>query len=180
MIRAFIALPVPDPIRDQLTLAQSRLPVARPVDRANFHVTLAFLGEQPEGRLADLLEALEQIDTPAFSLRLDGLDVFGGDAPRSVHARLGAEPLLNRLQGRITRAALDTGLRIERRRFAPHITLGRYAPGEGRPEALAHAIAAIGLFTSLPWPVDHFAMMRSRLRPEGPLYDELARYPLAV
>ncbi len=180
MIRAFIALPVPDPIRDQLTLAQTRLPIARTVDRDNFHVTLAFLGEQPEDRLVDLHDALEGIEAPGFALHIAGLDVFGGDKPRSVHARLGAEPLLSRLQGRIARAALDCGLRIERRRFTPHITLGRYAPGEGRPEALAHAIATIGVFTSPPWPVDHYAMIRSRLRPEGPLYDELASYPLTV
>lgn len=178
MIRAFVALPLPEPVSARLAMAQALLPIARPVPRESFHLTLAFLGEQPEDRLEDVHAGLEAIAFPPFTLRIDGLGVFGGDRPRSVHATLAPEPLLDRLQSRIARAVAMAGARLESRRFTPHVTLGRFAPGEGRPEALAHAIGRVGAFAPPPWTVDHFALMRSRLRPEGAVHDELARYPL--
>lgn len=179
MIRAFIALSLPENLRSQLAVTQYLLPGGRPVAPECFHVTLAFLGEQPEDRLADVDAALSLISVPAFTLELGALGVFGGDKPRSVHAALASEPLLERLQAKVVRAVADCGVRLSHRRFTPHVTLRRYAPGEGSAAALAHAIGAIP--PTLPPPrfaVDHFSLMRSRLRPQGPAYDELARYPL--
>jgi len=179
MIRAFIAIPTPEPIRAQLSVVQFLLPIARPVPPESFHLTLAFLGNQSEDRLEDLHHALDGISAPAFSLQIDGLGVFGGDKPRSVHATIKPEPALNRLQGKIARAVDEAGLAPETRRFTPHVTLGRFAPGEGSASALAQAIGQIGALTCPPFTVDHFALMRSLLRPDGAVHDELARYPLA-
>ncbi|MDP2226428.1 MAG: RNA 2',3'-cyclic phosphodiesterase [Moraxellaceae bacterium] len=179
MIRAFVALAIPETIRSQLAVTQFLLPIARPVPPENFHLTLAFLGSLPEDRLEEVHLALEQITAPAFSLRLSGMGVFGGDKPRSVHAMLAPEPLLERLQAKIARAVVSAGVALESRRFTPHITLGNFAPGESSAPALAHAIGQIGALTSAPFAVDHFALWRSLLRPGGPVHDELARYPLA-
>lgn len=178
MIRAFVALAIPDTIRSQLAVTQFLLPIIRPVPPENFHLTLAFVGSQPEDRLEEVHLALEQITAPGFALRLSGLGVFGGDKPRSVHATLAPEPLLDRLQAKIARAIANAGVVMETRRFTPHITLGRFAPGEATAPALAHAIGQIGALTSAPFAVDHFALWRSLLRPDGPVHDELARYPL--
>lgn len=178
MIRAFVAIAVPESIRSQLAVTQFLLPIARPVPPENFHLTLAFLASQPEDRLEDVHLALEQITGPAFTLRLSGLGVFGGDKPRSVHATLAPEPLLDRLQAKIARAIANAGVAMDTRRFTPHITLGNFAPDEVTAPALAHAIGQIGALTSAPFTVDHFALWRSLLRPGGPVHDELARYPL--
>jgi len=179
MIRAFVALAIPETIRSQLAVTQFLLPIARPVPPENFHLTLAFLGSLPEDRLEEVHLALEQITAPVFSLRLSGLGVFGGDKPRSVHATLAPEPMLERLQAKLARAVLNAGVALQSRRFTPHVTLGRFAPGEASAPALAHAIGQIGALTSDPFTVDHFALWRSLLRPDGAVHDELARYPLA-
>ncbi|WP_333829615.1 RNA 2',3'-cyclic phosphodiesterase [Pararhodobacter sp.] len=178
MIRAFIAIPIPETIRSQLVVSQYLLPIARPLPPENFHLTLAFLGSAPENQLEELHFALEQITAPALELQIDGLGVFGGNKPRSVHATFRPDPALNRLQARIARAADMTGFARETRRFTPHVTLGRFAPDEGSAGALAQAIGQIGALNIPPFRADHFTLMRSILRPDGAVHDELARYPL--
>ena len=178
MIRAFIAIPIPETTRSQLAVTQFLLPIARPLPVENFHLTLVFLGEQTEDRLEELHIALEQITAPPVVLQIEGLGVFGGDKPRIVHATIRPDPPLTRLQARIARAADMCGIARDTRRFTPHVTLGRFAPGEGSAPALARAIGQIGALQIAPFTAGHFAMMRSILRPDGAVHDELARYPL--
>ncbi|HHX91026.1 MAG TPA: RNA 2',3'-cyclic phosphodiesterase [Paracoccus sp.] len=178
MIRAFIALPIPEAIRSQLAVTQFLLPIARPTPPGNFHLTLLFLGEQPEDRLEEVHLALSRINAAPLELQIEGLGVFGGDKPRSVHATLRPNPALLHLQARIARAVDMLGIRREARRFTPHVTLGRFGPDEGSAPALARAIGEIGALRVAPFSADHFALMRSLLRPDGAVHDVLERYPL--
>lgn len=178
MMRAFIAIEIPQTIRSQLAVTQFLLPIARPLPVENFHLTLVFLGNQTEDLLEELHIALDQITAPPLALQIDGLGVFGGDKPRTVHATFRPDPALSRLQARIARAADMAGITRDTRRFTPHVTLGRFAPGEGSAPALARAISQIGALQIPPFTASHFALMRSILRPDGAVHDELARYPL--
>ncbi|KPQ07751.1 MAG: 2'-5' RNA ligase LigT [Rhodobacteraceae bacterium HLUCCA12] len=178
MIRAFVAIPLPESVRSRLSVTQFLLPIARPVAPENFHLTLAFLGDQYEDRLEDLHHALERLRAPPFALEIGALGVFRGDRPRSVHATVRPEPALNHLQARIARAIDETGLRRDTRRFTPHVTLGRFGPEEGNAPALAKAMGEIGALSIPPFEVTEFALMRSLLRPDGAVHDALARYAL--
>ncbi|GAB4262248.1 MAG: RNA 2',3'-cyclic phosphodiesterase [Pararhodobacter sp.] len=180
MIRAFLALPLPVAIVHRLTLVQARLPLPRPTDPEGFHVTLAFLDRQPEPVLEDLHVALEGLRLPAPRLRLDGLGTFGGADPDALHARIAPDPALSALSAKVTQAARGVGIAVKARRFVPHVTLGRFRKGESNPEALARAMAAVGEVTSDPWVAPEMILYRSTLRHEGPLYDPLATYPLAL
>jgi len=176
MIRAFLALPLPDALADRLVPMQAALLLPRPVPAQDFHVTLAFLGEVREDMLDELNLALETQRLPAPLLVLDGLGSPGGAHPRSVHALIRPDPVLDRLQARVAQTVRRLGLPLERRRFKPHVTLGRGAIPD--PAALALAITRAGPVTSPPVPARQLSLYRSRLRPEGPLYDRLADYPL--
>lgn len=178
MIRAFIALPLPETLRSRLLVTQFLLPGGRAVERDNLHLTLAFLGEQPENRLDEVHAALSVISAPPLQLQIDGLGVFGGDKPRLVYAAPAADTALMRLQARVARAVETAGVVLPHRRFVPHITLRRYAPGEGSAPALAQAIGQIGRLDPASFAVDEFCLMRSRLLASGPAYDALAHYPL--
>lgn len=173
MIRAFLALPLPQALADLLVPAQAALRLPRPVPAEDFHVTLAFLGEQREDVLEELHGALEAMRLPAADLALDGLGVMGG---RVVHAAIRPDPGLERLQARVAQAARGAGIALERRRFRPHVTLARGALPDAA--ALAAGFARAGAVTSPPVRAGVLAMIRSRLRPEGALYDVLAEYPL--
>lgn len=180
MIRAFLALPLPEPVNAHLALIQQRLRLTRPVPRENFHITLVFLGEQREDMLEELHMALDAMTLPGFSLRLDGLAVFGGDSPRNLHAAIAPEPALDRLHSRLKRAAQMAGMNPEKRRFVPHVTLARFRPGEAGAGQLAKAMQDVGAPDATPFAIDRFALYRSHLRADGAQYDLLAEYPLGA
>lgn len=180
MIRAFLALPLPGTLADRLSLAQRRLPLARPVPRENFHVTLVFLDAQPEPVLEDLHLALEGMRLKAPHLVPEAYASFGGAEPDALHLRLAPDPGLGVLQAKLAQAARGAGIALKARKFVPHVTLARFRHGEMGPGALARALETLGPPPSESWQPEALILYRSTLRPEGPLYDPLARYALTA
>ena len=180
MIRAFVGLALPEDIARALVAAQAGLPVGRPVETENLHLTLAFLGEQPRPVLEDLHHALEDIDAAPVSLEIAGLGIFGGERPRSLHAAVVQDPALSRLRSRVQAAAREAGIALPRERFVPHVTLARFArPPTG--EDLAALQGFVGRRLGLragPAQIGEFVLFRSTLHPAGAVYDPLATYPL--
>lgn len=177
MIRAFVALPLPPDLADALVPVQAALRLPRPVPAQDFHVTLTFLGEVREDVLDDVDGALSALRLPAPPLRVTALGAFGGAHPDGVHAALAPDPVLDRVQAKVTQAIRSCGVGLDRRRFAPHVTLGRGPVADAA--ALAQAMGRLGALTLPASPARQMTLYRSRLRPEGPLYDALADYPLA-
>lgn len=180
MIRAFVALPMPDALLHRLTIMQHVLRLPRPVVRENLHLTLAFLGEQPEPLLEEMHLFLMARPLPKPVLRLDGLGVFGGDSPRSLHASIAADPRLTALQARVVQSARDAGIALERRKFVPHVTLARFARNEVSAATLAAGIAGAGALATDPHEVDEMRLYRSTLRAGGAIYDTMADYLLTA
>ncbi|MDR5651659.1 RNA 2',3'-cyclic phosphodiesterase [Ruixingdingia sedimenti] len=179
MIRAFIALPLPEATRRQLTLIQFLLPLPRRVEPEGFHLTLCFLGDLPEPVVQEVHHALEAVAAAPFVLRLRGLGMFGGTRPRLVYAAADPDPALAALQRKVETAARRAGAAPESHRFVPHVTLGRFAPPP--PETamrIERAVAEGGGFACDPVQADAFALFRSHPGPSGSHYEELARYPL--
>lgn len=181
MIRAFVALPLPEPVRQQLNLLQFLLPLPRRVPPENLHLTLAFLGELPGDVVEDAHHALDALRAPQFPLQLQGVESFGSSAPRNVHVGVAASEPLNALQRKVETALRRAGIALERRRFAPHVTLARLDPARLPPpdlERLRAAMAANAGFSAGPFTVESFALYRSRLGRVAAHYEELASYPL--
>lgn len=178
MIRAFVALPLPEEIRSRLAVAQFLLPLPRRLPPASLHITLAFLGGQPAPVLEEADQALSALRLPAFSISLGGFGLFGGARPRSLHVRVVPGPELDRLHARIARACAMAGAPPEARRFVPHVTLGRFRPGPADALRLERAVAEGASFAAGPWLADRFVLYRSDPGAEGPRYSELAAYPL--
>ncbi|MFQ5566782.1 MAG: RNA 2',3'-cyclic phosphodiesterase [Paracoccaceae bacterium] len=180
MIRAFAAIAVPGPVAGALSAAQAGLPAGRPVAPENFHLTVAFLGEHPEPVIEDVHLALGGIRAPGFALTLSGTGLFGAERPRVLYAAVRPEPALNRLRKKVLHAARGAGLRLPRERYSPHVTLARFNAGLKGEEAVEmrdFAARRMG-FTAGPFEVGEFLLMRSTLGRNGPVYQELAAYPL--
>lgn len=178
MIRAFAAIALPEAVRFDLMLLQQGLPVPRPVAPESLHLTLVFLGELPEPALADADLALGRIRAPGFEVALKGLGLFGGARPRAVYVGAAENPDLRHLQAKTAAAARAAGLAIEARRFVPHVTLARLAPGRLDRTRLERFVAARGDYAAPRFEAADFRLYRSRLAAAGASYDELARYPL--
>jgi 2'-5' RNA ligase len=182
MIRAFVAIALPQRVISSLEACQAGLPCGRAVASENFHLTLAFLGEHPAPVIEDVHLALQDIRAPAFHLALDGVGLFGGGQPRVLYAGIRRESGLGHLRDKVLQAARGAGLSLPRERFSPHITLARFKNGV-KGEQLDELQAFVGRRMPLAtgaFAVDEFALYRSTLGRNGPAYEELAAYPLAA
>jgi RNA 2',3'-cyclic 3'-phosphodiesterase len=179
-VRLFFAIELPSEVRAAL----GRLHPAndrdyRWVDPAQLHVTLAFLGEQPE----TALPLLEQIGSAAASasrsakLRLDQPGSFGPRrSPRVLWLGLeGDLHHLTALHAALAARLHEAAFSVEDREFRPHITLARRresapsgAPPPWPPQNPPHAA----------FQVDHLTLFQSRLSPRGATYHPLGLFPL--
>jgi RNA 2',3'-cyclic 3'-phosphodiesterase len=182
MIRAFVAIRMPEDVAAALLAAQAGLPAGRPVERDNLHLTLAFLGERREPDLEDVHYALEAIRGPQFALSLTGLGLFEQARGIVVFAGVAPEPALSRLRDKVCQAARGAGIALERGRYRPHVTLARVNRAAGIEEVmrLRASVARGSTWRAGPFDVRGFALLRSRLGRGGPSYEDLACYPLGV
>ncbi len=139
-MRLFIALPLPDALREALLRAQENL--RRQGVRANFsreenlHLTLAFLGEVEAA--AGAQEAVLSLDAPAFALTLAGSGAFGD----LLWAGIQNNGDLDRLAARVRRALEEHGLPYDRKPFRPHITLARRVRAPEPPRVILPRLSA--------------------------------------
>ncbi|HEY8392926.1 MAG TPA: RNA 2',3'-cyclic phosphodiesterase [Capillibacterium sp.] len=141
------------------------------------HFTLFFLGEQPRSLVAELdpLLKAEAAAHHPFFLSLGQ----GGTFPSRQNPRvlwLGVEKgqaELTALAAGVTGVCRQCGLPKPVQRFMPHLTLGRV---KTTPAVFDRALLERG--TGGEMKVDHFTLFVSELRPQGPLYRELATYSL--
>ncbi len=178
-MRLFAALSLPEDVVDRLAMLQPGLPPGRPVAPGNMHLTLCFFGDVQGHRAEDLHAALSAIRAPAFPLWLDGVDVFGRDKLRQVYAVARPEPALVHLHEKVEAAARAAGVVVDRQRFVPHVTLSRLKPSRADDRIGRWLAETAGLLIG-PIEVAEFHLYQSMLTPSGPVYHELASYPLTA
>ncbi len=178
MMRVFLAIPLPETVRDQLSIVAQMLPVPRRVPPENLHLTLTFLGDASARDLEALHSALEGVQVPSFPIALRGLDVFGRDKPKSVHATIAPQPALTRLAGKVETAARRAGIEVAARKFVPHVTLARFRPAEVDVPRLERAIIDLAGVSAGPFDVTGFTLYQSHLGDGPPVYEVLAEYEL--
>jgi len=189
-IRTFIAIPLPSPLLEKLTALQRKLEKQVPprsvrwVRVEGIHLTLKFLGDTSTGRLSDIKQALATVarHAPACTFTVEGLGCFPNPRrPRVVWVGV-QEPTgrLAALQEAIEKVLIPFGYPPEGRGFTPHLTLGRIRRRTPRGDvARAGKIVASTMVELLAEvPADHFALIRSVLKPTGAEYTVLEEFLL--
>ncbi|MDZ7823898.1 MAG: RNA 2',3'-cyclic phosphodiesterase [Ahrensia sp.] len=121
MPRLFTAIPLSHQTIMHLSLLRGGLPGASFIDPENYHLTLRFIGDIDNHTADELALALERVKCSPFILKIDSLDVFGGNKPRALFARIAPSPALSKLQDDIERICQRLYLPADGRKFTPHV-----------------------------------------------------------
>ena len=189
-IRAFVAIELPDHVRDVLSEVVARLWRAqirglRPVRPEAVHLTLKFLGDIEPERIQEVTHALAPIALghSRFALGLGGPGAFPSPAKARV-LWIGMEgdlAPLEELHASVQEALERLGYARDDRRFSPHLTVARLR--DGTPPAMrrraAETLASAPFETGVSLPVAAISLMRSRLHSRGAKYERLAAMPLS-
>ncbi|SEO58216.1 2'-5' RNA ligase [Halogranum amylolyticum] len=184
-MRLFVSIDLPDALADAVADVQKPLRDAKGltlVDPQQTHVTLKFLGDVDEDRLADVEEAIETaVDAAAvgpFEATVAGLGVFPSlDYISVVWAGVedGADEM-TRLHEAVERETTAIGFDAEDHEFTPHVTLGRMKDARGK-ETVQRAVGGdppnLGSFR-----VEQVRLTESTLTPDGPTYETVTRFSL--
>jgi 2'-5' RNA ligase len=184
-IRTFVALPIDEAARTAVARAVDDLSSAtravRWVAPSNYHVTLAFLGDQP-------VEAIERIrgavaratdGVRAFGASLDGFGAFPSLARASViwvgvdQGRDQLTLLRDRTADELSREGYGRD-----ERFHPHVTVGRVRPRQRLERAALARLESVASGVGAHWQAHEVVLFASRLEPDGPRYEPLVRVPL--
>ncbi len=175
MPRLFTGLAIPPDLAAELALMRGGLTGARWVDVADYHLTLRFIGDIDIGTAEEVHELLCGINRKPFTVRLEGLDYFGGDKPRAIVAKVQTSPALMDLQAEQERLLRRIGLAPEPRRYTPHVTLARM---RNSPQgAVAHYLGTRGFLTR-QFEAETFVLYSARDSVGGGPYVVEAEYPL--
>ncbi|HIE57869.1 MAG TPA: RNA 2',3'-cyclic phosphodiesterase [Anaerolineales bacterium] len=184
VIRAFIAVELPPDLLSNLAqvsaLLQSRLEdrTVRWIPTKNIHLTLKFLGDVSVKNLDILKEALagEVAQYQPMEFSVGGLGAFPKiRRPRVIWVGVEAPPELLALQRSIEARMAKIGYPLDKRAFAPHLTIGR-VNRSASPEDIRrigdvlndNPVSFLGAVR-----VQEIHLFRSDLRPSGAVYSKI-------
>ena len=195
-MRLFIALEIDEAIRGRIAGftegVRNFAPDARWVKEESLHVTLKFIGEQPDEKVDPIKSALTTVVAGASEIQFRGYGFF--PTPKSARVFwVGMEcgPELGALAAAIDGKMSSLDIPREDRKFSPHLTLARAAGGSGSPRRLRndapnrvfqHLQTKLANLSSVPefgtMIAHEFFLYQSQLSPKGSRYTKLARFPL--
>jgi RNA 2',3'-cyclic 3'-phosphodiesterase len=176
VIRTFICIEIPQSIKERIHTLQELL---RQIDAqiswtkpSNIHLTLKFLGGVEAARIERVKKALERAASGIGPLEVEvsGSGCFpSARSPRvlwvgfsNVHERL--QQLYSNIEDELARG----GFEREKRKFSPHLTIGRIRTPHNAAR-VAESLIATG-FESETFMATEVILMRSDLKPTGSIY----------
>jgi 2'-5' RNA ligase len=179
VIRAFVAVDLEPQtvqrIAEAIDRLRPRIPGIRWLPPANFHLTLKFLGDVDEAKVAPIAAALERDLYPfsCFTINAKGLGVFPDlKRPRILWVGLVGDEL-NVLASKVERVLIPFGFAAEKRAFTPHLTVGRWREFKGSSKELGDEIAKWSGHDFGRSNVEEVILFQSVLKQEGAVYRRL-------
>ncbi|MBZ0264673.1 RNA 2',3'-cyclic phosphodiesterase [bacterium] len=178
MMRAFIALELPDSVKSKMTEMIAELDAAdakvKWVSDAQMHLTMKFLGELSQEQLKSIKrEMLESCNAlSSFSLTIGNIGAFPNKRnPRVIWIGVEKNDKLVEVFNQIEKIAVDNDVEPEKRAFSPHLTLGRVKFVDKYSEFLT----LINKVSCPPETVEitKLSLIESKLTPSGAIYSPL-------
>jgi RNA 2',3'-cyclic 3'-phosphodiesterase len=192
-MRLFIALDIPDSIRERIARFVEGLrrysPDANWVKPASYHVTLKFIGERSPEDAEQMKQLLAGITGSQVDITFRGFGFFPSpNSPRVFWAGMEHDDALPQLAQAVDQACSGLGIPREEHEFRPHLTLARGGSGSPRPKRgeranpklkyLAEKLKAFPVPDFGTMTAHEFFLYESKLSPGGAQYTKLERFAL--
>jgi 2'-5' RNA ligase len=184
MIRAFIAIEIPDDVREKVAETQSKWKRVAPklswTKPENWHLTLKFLAYINEEQLPAVQKSLEKCaESPKFSVEIAGAGAFPSlDRPRVLWVGCrDASGALKKLAENVETELERVGFPREARGFAGHLTLARVKVPKPDP-ALTKAVQSDKDTNFGTVNVEAIHLFESQLQPTGAKYIKISSHEL--
>jgi 2'-5' RNA ligase len=182
-MRTFIAIELPQDIKDAISRLQSKLKASgadvKWVAPTNIHLTLKFLGEIDEktkDAVSDIIKEIA-VNTPCFTIKLGEIGAFPRiQSPRVIWIGLSegheqTKTIVDHLKSELE----ECGIFGDNKPFSSHITIGRVHSLK-KMDSLIRCIselAAQGTEKLGEFQAGKITLFKSTLLPQGPLYETL-------
>ena len=190
MLRTFIAIPLPNAVLSQLDRVQRRIQRTCPdrsvrwVNSSSIHLTLFFVGDMLETQSAEISRVLSEIVEKfhAFTFKVENLGTFPNPRrPNIIWAGVvDIDHKLADLHKAVNEGMAQIGFTIEKRKFTPHLTIGRVNRRTTRDDRafIGSEVGrtSVGLLGTVE--VSDIVFYRSILKHTGAEHIPLATFPL--
>jgi len=174
--RLFIAIDLPGKIKERIVRLQNNLKTEAPratwVKPENLHLTLIFLGNTDYSQIPEIISTLSQLKDDAFEITFWDIGGFPNqNRAEIIFLGIKENLALNYLQGKIRERLEKLNLRIDDKKFVPHLTLARLK----RPKKMMR----IKFDTNIGnFPAKEFILYESELYQEGPKHTLMKKFSL--
>ena len=136
-MRLFIAINFSEEIRARLVFLRdhlrSRSMCGNFTSADNLHLTLAFLGECDAKQTSAAKAAMDAIGFEPFALNIERIGRFKREVGDIWWAGVQENKSLSTLHSNLTDKLITAGFTLEKRKYNPHITLGRKVETDAAP-----------------------------------------------
>jgi len=186
VIRSFLAFELPVDIK-RIIMALSenvrQLPLnVRWLNVTNIHLTIVFMGNVQEEQIRPIQDIVKDVCQRygPFSIAIKGIGIFGSRRnPRVLWIGLdGAIDRMGYFRDDLQKGLRPFGIKEEKRRFKPHLTLGRFRKGARTGTHLDNLLSKYHDLTSPECIIEELVLFKSDLKPGGAVYSKLKEWPL--
>ncbi len=186
-IRSFLAFVMPKEIKGVLKRVSGEMikcPLnVRWVKVNHTHLTVIFIGNISTDYLDDLNETVRDICQlfGPFRIALKGVGVFPGKrSPRVLWIGLDGDiERMSHFRNTLQKHLKPFGIREDKRRFRPHLTLGRFQKNAESSALLGELLLKYENITSPACTLKELSLFKSDLKPSGAVYTRLNSWSLA-
>ena len=185
-IRSFLAFELSPEIKQIIfnvsgEMKRSSLDV-RWVKPGNIHLTIVFLGNIPEERMEVVNIAAEKVCRRygPFNVSLTAAGIFfNRHNPRTLWIGLkGDLERMSYFKNALQKHLRSLGIKEEKRKFKPHLTLGRFRRGAGFTPRLDELLSMYQDLISPVCSLSELALFKSDLKSGGAVYSRLGSWQL--
>jgi 2'-5' RNA ligase len=184
-MRTFVAIELEPEIKKNLSQFIQKLENHNPhikwIKNQGMHLTLKFIGEIPDDKASDIQSTLRDIsfEHERFPLKLVGTGTFPARSryPRVLWVGIEDSQKLISIQNDVETKLEKLSIPREKRKFHPHLTLGRVKSSQNIAPVLEELANNINTqFGSMD--VETITFFKSTLKPTGAEYNSLSKIQL--